>query len=94
MPPESVSFLKGVILLYPEISNTIQERLYELRDEFEDLKSMDDVWSIFQLESIHLDLCPLMDSKSWQLIYGTDYGGHIFEFEMNGKNVEEMILEG
>jgi len=49
VPPESISFLEGVILLYPEISKTIQERFYEMRDEFEDLKSMDDVWSIFQL---------------------------------------------
>ena len=92
--PGTISFFEDLILFYPEISKTIQERFYELRGEYEDLNSKDDVWTIFQLESVVLDDVNLLSSEYWELIYGTDYGGHFYQFEMKGKNVIDMVLSG
>ena len=94
VPIKSVSFFNDVISLYPEISQAIQNKFYEMRDSFEELKSKDDVWSIFQLEGIDLDVVNLTDSTSWNLIFGTDYGGHIFEFQMSGKDIVSMSQHG
>jgi len=94
VPLESVRFFDELISLYPEISKEIQVRLYDLREEFDDMNSMDDVWSIFQLECVDLDDVRLEDSKSWRLAYGTDYGGYIYGFNMRGKTVKDISQDG
>ena len=94
VPPASVQFFEDLISLYPEISKDIQKRLYDLREDFEDIKSIDEVWSIFQLECVDLDDVRLEESKSWRLAYGTDYGGHIYGFTMRGRTVKDMSQDG
>ena len=93
-PSKCVEFFDELISLYPEIFKKIQDRLFELRSEFEEMKSRNDVWKIFKLESISLSNKNLMKSDYWSLSYGTDYGGHIIEFEMKGNNITNSTLEG
>ena len=58
------------------------------------MTTIDDVWKIFQLESISIDDTKLDESDYWCLNYGTDYGGHIIEFEMKGRNISDSLLQG
>ncbi|MCU7807128.1 MAG: hypothetical protein KZQ73_04555 [Candidatus Thiodiazotropha sp. (ex Semelilucina semeliformis)] len=94
IPIECELFYEELIAIYPELSKRIQKELFKLHNEFEEMKTIGDVWKIFQLESISIDDTKLDDSDYWSLNYGTDYGGHIIEFEMKGRNISDSLLQG
>ncbi len=94
IPDGCEMFFKELVSLYSEISIKTQGKLFELRDEFEEMLSIVDVWKIFQLESVMIDDTKLDESNYWSLIYGTDYGGHIIDFEMVGRNISDWGLDG
>ncbi len=94
LPNGCEQFYKELILFYPELSKKIQEILFEMRDDFDVILTIDDVWKVFQLETIFIDSVDLDNSEYWSLSYGTDYGGHIIVFEMAGKEIVDSFLEG